>query len=65
MYRNPKRSFNFLQNQVINGIRVQFLDLLGLLYCSTMDRKDILEMQYYRPPTHLVNRQVQKTPFCV
>ena len=59
MYRNPKRSLNFLQNQVINGMRT-ILDLLGLLYCSTVDRKDILEMQYYQLPMHLVNWQVQK-----
>ena len=62
MYRNPKRQFNFWQNQVIiiNGTLVQFLDLLGLLYHSTVDTKDTLEMQYYQPPTHLINRQLQK-----
>ena len=56
MYRNPKRWFKFLQNHVINGMLMWFLYLLGLLYHSTVDRKDILEMQYYRPPTHLINR---------
>ena len=36
-----------------------FLDFLGL-YHSTVDRKDIMQMQYYRLPMYLVNRQVQK-----
>ena len=34
------KSFDFQQNQVIiNGMLVWFLDLLGLLYYSTVDRK--------------------------
>ena len=33
------KSFDFQQNQVINGMPVWFLDLLGLLYHSTVDRK--------------------------
>ena len=36
---NPKRQFDFLQNQVTNGTSMWFLDLLGLLYHSTVDRK--------------------------
>ena len=40
---NPKRQFDFLQNQIIiNGKLVWFLHLLDLLYHSTVDRKDIL-----------------------
>ena len=30
---------DFLQNQVINEMPVSFIDLLGLLYHSTLDRK--------------------------
>ena len=36
---NPKRQFGLLQNQVMNEISVLFLDLLGLLYHSTVDKK--------------------------
>ena len=56
--RNPKRQLSFLHNQVINGLLVLFLDLLGLLYHSTVDKKDILQMQYYRPPTQLINQNI-------
>ena len=33
------RRFDFLQNQVMHEMPVLFLDSLGLLYYSTMDRK--------------------------
>ena len=32
-------NLDFLQNQVINEMSVWFLDLLGLLYHSTVDKK--------------------------
>ena len=35
----PKRPFDFLQNQVINKIPVWFLDLLDILYHSTVGWK--------------------------
>ena len=35
-----------------------FLDLLGLLYHSTVDRNGILEVQYYQPPTQLINQNI-------
>ena len=35
----PQKQFNFMQNQVINQMPVLFLDLLGLLDYSTVDRK--------------------------
>ena len=34
-----------------------FLDLLGLLYHSTVDRKGIFQVQYYRPPTSWLTKQ--------
>ena len=34
-----KRRFDYLQNQVINEMPVWFLDLLGLLYHSTVGKK--------------------------
>ena len=34
-----QKQFDFLQNQVINEMSVCFLDLLGLLYHSTVGRK--------------------------
>ena len=43
LFWNPKTKFDFLQNQVINRMLVWFLDMLGLLYHSTVDRKSILE----------------------
>ena len=33
------KSFDFQQSHVINGMPVWYLDLLGLLYHSTVDRK--------------------------
>ena len=38
-FLNPKIWFYFLQNQTISDMPVWFLDLLGLLYHSTVGRK--------------------------
>ena len=58
--RNPIRQFNFLNNQVINGIIVWFLHLLGLLYHSEVDRRGILhvQVQYYQGPTQLIHQNI-------
>ena len=37
--RIPKRQFNFVQNQVMNGVVMSFLDLLSLLYHNIVDRR--------------------------
>ena len=58
---NHKRQFNFLHNQVINGILVWFLVLLGLLYHSAVGVKGILQVQYYWLPMQLINKAL----FCV
>ena len=39
---NPKRLFDLLQDQAINGMLVLILGLLGLSYHSTADRKGLL-----------------------
>ena len=49
------KEFDFLQNQVINGMLMWFLDLLGLLYHSTVDRKCILA-DVILPAAHTVDQ---------
>ena len=38
-FENPKRRLDLLQNQVINETPIWFLELLGLLYHSTVGKK--------------------------
>ena len=48
---------------MINGLLVR-LDLLGLLYHTTVDPKDILAGVNLQPPTHLINHYVPNSCYC-
>ena len=53
LFRSLK-SFNFQQNQVINGMPTWYLGLWGLLYHTTVDRKALLACTVFSA-THAIH----------